>query len=114
MQAIRISEEGVIFWLDFEEEDNTLDFLQGEVGGLIQYLPFPVDGVDAWINEEGKIIGQEKNPLATIAMRSGGLLFDGDYISGPMVLTSSNEEGETIGLTDEQTSQIVALLGGGA
>lgn len=94
-------------------EGSTLYFLQGAVGGLIQNLPFPVAGVDAWVNEEGKYDDAcEPNAIATALMHQAGLLFPGDYIAGPMVLTSCNEEGDTIGLSYAQAAAIVALLGG--
>jgi hypothetical protein len=113
MQAIKINEDSTITSLTFDNENGTLSFLQGEVGGYIEHVPFPVAGVDAWINEEGKMLC-EPNFLATVIMKSAGLLFPNDFVAGPMVLTSSDGQGDTIGLTDDQISQVSALLGGGA
>jgi len=102
-------------------EGKTLEFLQGRVGGLIERVPFPVDGVDAYINEEGKfapfvletgeiVSGLPVNELATALMHEHGLLFPGDYVAGDMVLVSSDGDGETVGLTGEQGMEITQML----
>ena len=88
---------------------NTLDTLQGLVGGLIEHLPFPVAGIDAWINEEGKYLC-EPNALATSIMRDGGMLFPGDWIAGTMVLTSTDDEGNTRPLSDQQARAVIDLI----
>jgi hypothetical protein len=103
------------------QEGATLSTLQGLVGGLVQCLPYPVEGVDAWINEEGKYTGWidddghlheglPLNPTATRIMAGAGLLFEGDYISGPMILTAYNNEGETQGLEGETATRALALV----
>lgn len=94
------------------DPSESLTFLQGAVGGLIEHLPFPVEGVDAWINEEGKYSDLQLNPVATVLMRNGNLIFPDDYIVGDLVLTASNDEGETLGLTGEQVDAIVNLVMG--
>lgn len=102
-------------------ESETLEALQGAVGGLIQYLPFPVEGVDAFVNDEGKyatwineagdiVEGLPVNETATAIMRNAGLLFPGDWISGPMVLSACDGEGETVSLTEEQHEAIRQLI----
>ena len=106
-QIMMINTEGMIGSANLEGD--TLDTLQGLVGGLIEHLPFPVSGVDAWINEEGKYLC-EPNVLATNIMRDGGYLFPGDWIAGTMVLTSSDADGNTTGLSDKQARAIINLL----
>jgi hypothetical protein len=100
-EAIIIHPEGIVMRVPFDTE-NSLEFLQQAVGGFVEHLPFPIEGVDAWVNEEGKIFGLEPNPVATSEMRNAGLLFPGDYIAGVMVLTGHDGEGATLGLTEAQ------------
>lgn len=94
-------------------EGSSLDFLQGKVGGLIQYLPFPVAGVDAYVNDEGKILDLYPNWLATCAMQKAGYLFEGDWIAGSMVLAACDDEGNTVGLSPEQMQEVGKVLGDG-
>ena len=120
MEAIIIGTHNLILRAEMDSDD-TLGFLQGTVGGLIEHLPFPIRGVDAWVNEEGKylnwenedgemISGLPKNKLATDIMANAGMLFDGDWISGPMVLTRSNDEGETIGIDKDDFKTLISLF----
>lgn len=120
MEAIIIGTDNLIVKAEMDNE-NTLGFLQGRVGGLIEHLPFPIRGVDAWINEEGKyaawineegetISGLPKNKLATDIMSNAGMLFDGDWVAGPMVLTRSNDEGETVGVNEDDFKTLVSLF----
>lgn len=106
MEAIIICEDGIISTVEFDADGDTLSFLQASVGGYVEHLPFPVPGVDAWINEEGKFTC-ESNDIATQVMRD--MIFPGDWIAGPMVLTGSDDEGETVGLTATQVASIMAL-----
>ena len=112
MEAIIIYPSGIIVTTSFDPTA-TLAFLQGAVGGLVECLPFPIEGVDAWVNEEGKyaphtndegetVQGLPYNTIATQEMRSAGLLFEGDWIAGAMVLTATNDEGDTVGLSEAQ------------
>lgn len=103
--------------------EKSLEYFQGVVGGLIQYLPFPVEGVDAFVNDEGKFLGWQNlageyveglpyNETATVIMSNAGLLFPNDWIAGPMVLSACNDEGETVGLTESQKQAIRELVEG--
>ena len=105
--------------------EGTLKALQGTVGGLVQCLRFPIQGVDAWVNEEGKYAtwedaegniheGLPMNTLATAVMDQAGYLFAGDWISGNMVLTTCDEEGNTQPLTNSQLHQAIDLINGSA
>lgn len=83
------------------ELDDTLEQLQREVGGYIEAVTFP-NGATMWLNEEGKINGLDHNKQAQF-------IFDHtfgpgiDTIVGNAVITGGpDEEGETLGLTDEQ------------
>lgn len=88
-----------------EEKDigTELEDLQEIVGGYIE-IPFLGDvfnsnGIDVIINEEGKLIEGLKPEIAIVNEASGQIL---DIVYGNCIFASHNEEGETIGLTDEQ------------
>jgi hypothetical protein len=121
METVILTAQGAVIVTELPTDKGTLEFLQGNVGGLVEHLPFPVQGVDAWINEEGKYLntideegnlveGLACNEKATKILADAGLLFVGDWIAGDMVLTSCDEEGETIPLNKQQLDSILSLL----
>jgi hypothetical protein len=121
METVILTAQGAVIVTELPTDKGTLEFLQGNVGGLVEHLPFPVQGVDAWINEEGKYLntideegnlveGLACNEKATKILADAGLLFVGDWIAGDMVLTSCNEEGETTPLNKQQLDSILSLL----
>lgn len=79
--------------------------LQKWVGGLIELVRF--NECDAFINEEGKLIGLEVNPFATFLYET---MIGRDVICGPMVLTGpADDEGETTELSQEVADTILAI-----
>lgn len=85
-----------------QEIDNTLESLQKIVGGWIE-IPFlsrrfADEGIDTIINEEGKLIGLK--PQIAVLQRDTFKLVD--LVAGNCIFASHNEEGDTVGLTDEQ------------
>lgn len=94
---------------DLDEAD-VLGSLQASVGGYIEHIPFPLEGVTAFVNEEGKLQpGAACNVLATVMVQK--YLAEGDYIAGRMVLVGLDEDGEATGLTPGQIAQVEALVG---
>lgn len=87
------------------------NFLSTAVAGWIQAVPLADDleGITLWVNEEGKLNNLPYNPLATILWEmSYGFT---DVICGTAVLTGgSDDEGETLPLTDEQVAKILAVV----
>ena len=83
------------------ELDDTLAQLQQAVGGYIEAVTLP-NGATMWLNEEGKINGLDHNQQAQFIFdRSFGPGVD--VIVGNAVITGGpDEEGETLGLTNEQ------------
>lgn len=74
-----------------------LTALQSCVNGHIEHITF--EGltehyIDAWINEEGKLIGMKPSIVYT----HEGILVD--IVVGPLVFTRFDDYGETYGLTD--------------
>jgi len=85
----------------------TLDQLQAAVSGDVEVVAIK-RGIDMWINEEGKYQTPARNLLAGVLTM--GLLFPGDYIAGDVVFTGgADEEGETLGLSDEQVEYLNQL-----
>lgn len=80
-------------------EDN-LENLQGIVGGYIEWVggvfQYPIG---LYCNEEGKLEGLEPNiPLP------------GDTLVGPLVVVSTDEWGNNLGLTEAQAERVSTIL----
>ena len=93
---------------------NTLDALQEIVGGYIE-IPYISDNlgeynIDIIINEEGKFIGGMNKEIAVVDKSTNKVL---DIIFGNCIFASTDEDGYTIGLTEEQISIVEKLLRGG-
>jgi hypothetical protein len=99
-RAVIITTDGDKSIVEFEK-GNSYNLLRDTVGGLIQCVTLTDKwGVDMWLNEEGKVVSLPQNPIATALWDD---LYPGtDFMVGNIILTQSDDEGETIGLTDEQ------------
>lgn len=95
-----------------EQEIGTeLEDLQKIVGGYIE-IPFLSrkfrdSGIDTIINEEGKLIEGMKPEIAIADEGKGTIL---DIVYGNCIFASHNEEGDTIGLTEEQMQIVTEEL----
>ena len=89
---------------------NGLEDMQKLVGGMIEPVPV-ADGVEVFVNEEGKICGMEKNEKADfIFRRLGGDLFVGDYLAGPVFFTGGvDADGNTLSVANETVERITQL-----
>lgn len=97
--------------LQEKEIKNSLEELQGIVGG---YIEFPFLGnkfrdntIDVIINEEGKFIEGLKPEIAIVDKETKSIL---DIVYGNCIFASHDEEGNTIGLNDEQIKIIMEEL----
>ena len=87
------------------EIGNSYDMIRNAVNGWIECVRLNHE-IDMWVNEEGKMIDScEYNPTATAIFRTT-FGFMTDTIYGDVIFTSSNEEGETIGLNIEQVEYL--------
>lgn len=75
--------------IEIEIEDK-LEILQTLVDGLIEVVEL-TPGIDMICNEEGKLIGLEEN-----------INLDYDIIVGDVIICSHDNEGNFVGLSDEQ------------
>lgn len=94
-----------------KEIENTLEELQGIVGGYIE-IPFIskrfIDNtIDVVINNEGKYIEGLKPEIAIVNEKVGNVL---DIVYGNCVFVSHDKEGNTIALTDEQIKVVMEEL----
>lgn len=75
--------------------DNDTASLQKIVGGYIEAIrPWP--DAHAYVNEEGKLKGLERN-----------FLYGSDIIVGPAVFSKADEEGDEIGFTEREADEIL-------
>lgn len=84
-----------------------LEELQKIVGGYIE-IPFLSkvfrdNAVDMIINEEGKFIEGLKAEIAIVNEEKGNIL---DIVYGNCIFASHDDEGNTIGLTEEQVKVV--------
>lgn len=94
--------------LEAKDIENKLEELQKIVGGYIE-IPFLSEvfnknEIDVIINDEGKFTDGLKPEIAVIYGETGRVL---DVVYGNCIFASHDDEGETVGLTDEQ-KKIVA------
>ena len=89
-------------------EEISLKVLQGKVGGWVQAVDLKPN-LTLWCNEEGKMNGLAVNYFATELWES--VYGATDIIVGDVVLTGgADDEGETLGLTDNQIEALKALM----
>ena len=67
----------------------TLEELQHLVGGFIELIRLP-NGMDAWINEDGKALKLPPNGRATTLLQAAGI-HPNDFVAGNVVVCSPHE-----------------------
>lgn len=97
--------------LKVQEIGTGLEDLQKIVGGYIE-IPFlghkfRNNDIDVIINEEGKLIEGMKPEIAIVNEAQGNIL---DIVYGNCIFTSHDEEGNTIGLNEEQIQIVTEEL----
>lgn len=106
-KALKVNTDLTTEVIDLDAEDkSSLKVLQEAVGGLIQ--PIGVGSVEIVINEEGKIFDLPLNDYGTRLLRKA--YSTDDYIVGDIVVTAGvDDEGDWVGLTEEQITQFAYL-----
>jgi hypothetical protein len=93
-------------------DKESLEFLQGKVGGLVQAIDLRnnFEGRSIWLNEESKIIGLPVNILATV-MWEDSFGRNTDIIQGDVViLGDTDEEGRTRGLSEAEAEALLETI----
>ena len=100
---LKLSTDGHITREPFNA-DKSLESLQSIVGGYIEAFPLNgFDEFDFYCNEEGKLEGLPFNPIML------GVC-DYDIICGNVAVCKHDDEGETLGLTDEECTRFCGRL----
>jgi len=108
MKAIKIGIEKV----EYVEIAPTLESLQLQVGGRVEYLSV-VDGVGAYIDEEGKFKpSAQVNQVATALGHTVIGIAQGDVIVGPMLLVGDNGDGNVTDVPDSAMAIVTACRDG--
>ena len=82
------------------QEAMTYDEMVGVVHGYIEAVY--LDGVVAYVNEEGKLEGLPKNQVATDLAHAHNAIYGDDWIAGNMLIAGEcDDEGEMMPLTNE-------------
>lgn len=104
-KVLKIPARGGWAFAEVETEENgniPLKAMQSMVGGWIERWELHgggIEGLDLFLNEEGKLKGLSYNPKATIL---ADILFHNDVIVGDAFVCGSDAEGRSVGLTDAQ------------
>lgn len=108
LKGLKLSTDRTCTKFEIPDGPNTLDVLQGQVGGYIE-IPHIVPqfdelGIDMVINDEGKLLGLEP----TLAILKGSQVVE--VICGPILFVSHDEEGNTVSLNDNQTEYLMSTV----
>lgn len=99
---VKIEPSGAVAAGMFGEKENTLSWLQEQVGGYIETIPVPdFPGFEMMVNEEGKLKGLDENPKATEL--ADCLPFD--VVVGPVVVVKTDGD-EFAGLTFQEALKL--------
>lgn len=96
--------------LERDERGSCLTCLQKHVCGLIERIDprfADMNGLDLWINEDGKLRGMEHNPIAT-ALSS---VYGHDALVGPCLIARTDENGDTLPLTPYDVERLTFRIG---
>lgn len=97
MKEIRILVKNVGEKLEERTIDGELNTMQKIVGGILDVVGLP-EGIDMWVDDEGLLKGSKVNLILIDSVSNNPL----QYIVGNVFFASSDDEDETIGLSDEQ------------
>lgn len=105
--AVKVRVDGTHERVDLDAPEGSLKVLQSAVEGWVQAIDLRED-LTMWLNEEGKLEGK---PVNMMASRFFNDVFGAghDIMVGNAIFTGGvDNEGDTIGLTDEQAEEIEA------
>lgn len=100
MRAIIAMTNGALEVKNFEPGES-YGMIKEAVDGYFDCIRIPSIGVDIWVNDEGKLLELDPNPFGTaLWVHEYGMT---DMVCGNIIITGGvDEDGETIGLTQEQ------------
>ena len=97
----------VVEGVTFDTEDSLQNLYKLINTDIVEHLEVDVNGkrYDFWFDEEGKL---KEGTTPTYPLFYNGKLYD--VIFGNIVVTKTNEEGETIGIPDEEFDSLMKDL----
>ena len=104
-KVLKIPARGGWAFAEVETEENgniPLKTMQSMVGGWIERWELHgggIEGLDLFLNEEGKLKGLSYNPKATLLT---AILMHGDVSVGDTFVCAHDGEGRSVGLSDAQ------------
>lgn len=106
-KALRVNVDGTAEVLEFVK-GSSYQMLRDAVDGYIECVAIQ-EGIDLWLNEEGKLIGLQPNLVATKLYRNA--YPTNDFIVGDVVITGgADEEGETLGLSETHLMTLQSIV----
>lgn len=110
LTAIRIDEDGTLTVCQLEPtpEGSLLHAMYAALDvRTIETFELP-GHIDVIFDEEGKLTGAQPNDRGTVtALMLGGRFLPGDYIAGPALFLGYTDDGEHVGLTEDQMRRIL-------
>ena len=106
-RAITIPVDGDATLNDWDATNGTLSHLQEAVGGYVTVVSLASD-LDMWLHDEGLLIGQPVNPVATAIAAAHGMTYQ-DYVGTAVFTGGADNEGETLPLTQEQAAALLTF-----
>lgn len=86
------------------------DTISAAVGGWIEGVA--LEGVTAYVNEEGKLQGLSPNKIATILAHEDQAIMPADYIAGDMIVFGPlDDDGEVTTLSSDFIPGLIMRLG---
>ena len=108
--AVKIQTDGLIECVDFPGPDDEGQYqaLSDAVGGYIEHINVICNDVplDMWINEEGLLRRLPYNAVASYLYQHAARTHD-VLIVGDAIITSGDDEGNTLGLTKDQVQHVL-------
>lgn len=101
--AIIINGDGIVR----HEAYGGWEWLKKTIGADVLEVVHLMDGLDMWIDEEGKLKDHTVNTDASLLYRASR---GGDYIAGKAVLLSHDEDGNEVDIPKERVRGISVLL----
>lgn len=108
-KVISITTDNVVKIMELPEIE--YETLYEAVNGLVELVSLNRD-IDMWLNEEGKLLGLPINSIATLIWEQ--VFAKTDIIAGNVIITGgADDEGNTIGLSDESITEVMLLIQNG-
>jgi hypothetical protein len=90
-----------------DSEHDSYNVIRTAVDGLVECVRLYPLNADMWINDNGKALQLDQNPMGTALWVD--MYGNTDVISGNIIITGgADEEGTTIGLSDDQVDYFMS------